>query len=82
MRLQSETGTMVVDYYPCKMEDGRVSPNFLVKVVRFRGIETMSTSVITRKKFVSECQERIGIGYNVVDFNTVPRQGNPMAGAC
>jgi hypothetical protein len=76
MRLQSETGTMVVDYYPCKMEDGTVSPNFLVKVVRFRGIETMSTKIITRKQFVNECNERVGIGYRVVDFNTVPREGS------
>ena len=82
MRLQSETGTMVVDYYPAKLENGNVSPNFLVKVVRLRGVDTMSTKVITRKQFVRECDERIGIGYKVVDFNTVPREGNFMAGAC
>jgi hypothetical protein len=82
MKLQSTTGSMVVDYYPVQLSSGDISANHLMKVVKFQGIDTMSTSFVTKRTFERECAERIGIGYNVVDFNTTPQLGNPMAGAC
>jgi hypothetical protein len=42
----------------------------------------MSKKVITKKEFIRECDERIGMGYQVTDFNTLPQLANPMWGAC
>jgi len=82
MKLQSETGTMVVDYYPVKLPHGEISKSWMFKMVSFKGVDVMSKSFISKKQFESECDERIGMGYNVVDFNMIPQLGNPMAGAC
>lgn len=77
MQLTSTTGTMVVDYYPIEG-----STQFLYKVLKFQGIDTMSTKCITKKDFEYECRERIGLGYEVTGFNTEVKNVNPMAGAC
>jgi len=77
MQLTSTTGTMVVDYYPI-IGDTR----FLYKVLKFQGVNTMSTKCITKKDFESECRERISMGYEVTGFNTEAVNVNPMNGAC
>jgi hypothetical protein len=68
--------SMTVDYFP--LED---SSRFMVKVLKFRGIDTMSTKCITKKDFERELNERIGLGWEVTDFNTEVKNVNPMAGA-
>ena len=77
MQLTSNTGTMVVDYFPIKN-----STEFMYKVLKFQGIDTMSTKCITKRDFERECEERIGLGYEVTGFNTEAVNVNPMAGAC
>lgn len=77
MRLQSSTGTMVVDFFPVKG-----STQFMYKVLKFKGVDTMSTKCITKRDFERECDERIALGYEVVAFNTEEVDVNPMAGAC
>lgn len=77
MQLTSTTGTMVVDYYP--IED---STEFVYKVLKFNGVDTMSTKCITKRDFERECEERIGVGYKVTGFNTEAVKVNPMSGAC
>ena len=77
MQLTSTTGTMVVDYYPIEG-----STQFIYKVLKFRGVDTMSTKCITKRDFERECAERIGLGYEVTNFNTDAVNVNPMAGAC
>ena len=77
MQLTSTTGTMVVDYYPIEG-----STQFIYKVLKFKGIDTMSTKCITKKDFQREMDERIGLGYEVTNFNTDAVNVNPMAGAC
>jgi hypothetical protein len=69
--------SMTVDYYPVKD-----STQFLFKVLKFRGVDTMSTKCITKKDFERECAERIGLGWEVTDFNTEVKNVNPMNGAC
>jgi len=76
MQLTSATGSMVVDYYP--IED---SGNFIYKVLKFQGVDTMSTKCITKSDFDRECEERIGLGYEVTNFNTESVKVNPMNGA-
>ena len=77
MQLTSNTGTMVVDYYPISN-----STQFIYKVLKFQGVDTMSTKCISKRDFERECEERIGMGYEVTDFNTESVNVNPMAGAC
>ncbi len=77
MQLTSTAGTMVVDYYPISGDS-----NFVYKVLKFQGVDTMSTKCITKRDFEYECKERIGLGYEVTGFNTEPVNVNPMAGAC
>jgi hypothetical protein len=50
--------------------------------VKFQGVETMSYKCITKKDFERECEERIGLGYQVTGFNTEVKNVNPMMGAC
>ena len=77
MQLTSTTGTMVVDYYP--IQD---STSFIYKVLKFQGVDTMSTKCITKSDCENECEERIGMGYEVTNFNTEAVNVNPMHGAC
>ena len=74
--------SMIVDYYPIKVSaDADVSPNYMLKILSFQGTETMSKKVITKKQFEQECEERIGMGYEVTQFHTLPQIANPMWGA-
>jgi hypothetical protein len=54
----------------------------MYKVLKFQGVDTMSTKCISKCDFERECEERIGLGYNVTGFNTESVNVNPMAGAC
>jgi hypothetical protein len=76
MQLTSTTGTMVVDYFPIEGDT-----QFIYKVLKFQGVDTMSTKCITKRDFENECAERIGLGYNVTGFNTEAVTVNPMNGA-
>ena len=69
--------SMTVDYFPVKG-----STQFMFKVLKFRGIDTMSTKCITKSDFQREMDERIGLGWEVTGFNTEVKNVNPMAGAC
>lgn len=76
MQLTSTTGTMVVDYFPIEGDT-----QFIYKVLKFQGVDTMSTKCITKKDFEYEMKERIGLGYEVTGFNTEAVSVNPMNGA-
>ena len=69
--------SMVVDFFPIKD-----STQFVYKVLKFKGVDTMSTKCITKRDFERECDERIGMGWEVTGFNTETVNVNPMAGAC
>jgi len=59
--------TMVCDYFP--IVD---STQFMYKVLKFQGVDTMSTKVISIESFMAEVNERIELGYTVTGFNTKP----------
>lgn len=69
--------SMTVDFYPVKD-----STQFMYKVLKFQGVDTMSTKCITKRDFERECEERIGMGWEVTGFNTEEVNVNPMNGAC
>lgn len=77
MQLTSSGGTMVVDFYPIKG-----STQFMYKVLKFQGADTMSTKCISKRDFERECDERIALGYEVTGFNIEEVCVNPMSGAC
>lgn len=69
--------SMTVDYYPIKD-----STQFMFKVLKFQGVDTMSYKCITMHDFEREMEERIGMGWEVTNFNTEVKNVNPMNGAC
>ena len=69
--------SMTVDFFPVKD-----STEFMFKVLKFRGIDTMSTKCITKRDFEREMDERISLGWEVTGFNTEAKNVNPMTGAC
>lgn len=68
--------SMTVDYYPIKD-----SSKVMFKVLKFQGVDTMSTKCITKCDFEREMAERIGLGWEVTGFNTEVKNVNPMNGA-
>ena len=73
--------SMVVDFYPVKLPYGDISSRHMFKVLSFRGVDTMSKKIITKREFEREMDERIGMGWEVTDFHTIPQLCNPMNGA-
>ena len=69
--------SMTVDYYP--IQD---SSQFVYKVLKFQGVDTMSSKCITQKDYQREMNERIGLGWVVTNSNNDSVAVNPMNGAC
>lgn len=80
MKLQSNDGNMVVDFYPIKTPFGDVSKEWCLKVLTFMG-KTQSKKFLNRIEMNLEVQKYLShtIPYEVVDFNTIPQLANPFA---
>jgi hypothetical protein len=80
MRLQSQDGNMVVDFYPIKTPFGDVSKEWCLKTLTFMG-KTQSKKFLNRIEMNLEIEEYLNhtIPYEVVDFNTIPQLANPFA---
>ena len=76
--LQSKDGTMLVGFYP--IED---CSNYTLKVLSWKGIDTISRRCITKKDAIREINERIAKDYVITGDNIdLVQQYNWMAGAC
>ena len=81
--LQSKDGTMIVSFYPVKTPFGDVSETWTLKVLEWKGIETISKKFINKVEKKVQLREYAGYGYIVTkDKSNLPQLGNPMAGAC
>ena len=78
MKLQSKTGSMVVDFYPIKTPMGDVSKEWFLKTLTFQG-QTQSKTFLNRIEMNLEVIEYLTIPYEVVEFNTIPQLANPFA---
>jgi hypothetical protein len=80
MRLQSQDGNMVVDFYPIKTPMGDVSKEWYLKTLTFVG-KSQSKKFLNRVEMNLEIEEYLNhtIPYEVVDFNTIPQFANPFA---
>jgi hypothetical protein len=80
MKLQSKTGSMVVDFYPIKTPMGNVSKEWFLKTLTFQG-ETQSKKFVNRIEMSLEVENYLNhsIPYEVVEFNTIPQLANPFA---
>ena len=80
MKLQSNDGSMVVDFYPIKTLTGNVSGEWFLKVLTFQG-ETQSKKFLNRIEMKLQLDDYLEreIPYEVVDFNTIPQLANPFA---
>ena len=81
--IQSIDGTMIVSFYPVKTPFGDVSETWTLKVLEWKGIETISKKFINKVEKKVQLREYAGYGYIVTkDNSNLPQLGNPMAGAC
>jgi hypothetical protein len=80
MKLKSQDGNMVVDFYPIKTPFGDVSKEWFLKTLTFAG-QTQSKRFLNRIEMNLEVEEYLNhkIPYEVVDFNTIPQLANPFA---
>ena len=74
--------SMVVDFYPVQLSDGNIATGHMLKVLKFQGVDAMSTKCITKRDFDRECNDRINMGWEVTGFNTTAQYHNPIWGAC
>ena len=80
--LQSKDGTMKVSFYPVKTPYGDVSETWTLKVLEWKGIETISKKYINKIEKKLQLREYAGFGYVFVNDNTnLPQLGNPFYGA-
>ena len=79
MKLQSKTGSMVVDFYPIKTPVGDVSKEWFLKTLTFQG-QTQSKTFLNRIEMSLEVENYLNhsIPYEVVEFNTIPQLANPF----
>lgn len=79
MKLQSQDGSMVVDFYPIKTPYGDVSTEWYLKVLSFMG-ETQSKKFLNRIEMNLQLDDYLerDLPYEVVDFNTIPQLANPF----
>lgn len=76
--LQSKDGTMLVGFYPIAS-----SSNHILKILSWKGIDTISQKCITKKDAIREINERIAKDYVITGDNIdLVQEYNWMAGAC
>ncbi len=76
--LQSKDGTMLVGFYP--IAD---CSNYTLKVLSWKGVDTISRKCISKKDAQREIDERLALGYTETGDNSdLPQLGNPFYGAC
>ena len=77
MRLQSQDGNMVVDYYPVKTPFGDVSKEWFIKILTFMG-QTQSKKFVNRIEMKLQLDDYRNHKYDVIEFNTIPQLANPF----
>jgi hypothetical protein len=76
--LQSKDGTMLVGFYP--IQD---CPDYTLKVLSWKGVDTISQKCISKKDAQREISERLYIDYVITGDNSGhPQEYNIMQGAC
>jgi len=76
--LQSKDGTMLVGFYP--IQD---CPDYTLKVLSWKGVDTISQKCISKKDAEREISERLYIDYVITgDNSNSPQEYNIMGGAC
>ena len=67
MQIQSQKGSMVIDYYPTKTWDNVKLHDKVLKILTFRG-KTMIKRVISTEAYINEVYDRIH-NFKYVDNN-------------
>ena len=67
MQIQSQKGSMVIDYYPTKRWDSVKLHDKVLKVLTFRG-QTIIKKVISTQDYINEVYDRIH-NFKYVDNN-------------
>lgn len=76
--LQSKDGTMLVGFYPIDN-----CSDYTLKVLSWKGIDTISQKCISKKDAQREIHERLELDYLITGDNIDSvQEWNPMWGAC
>lgn len=76
--LQSKDGTMLVGFYPIAS-----SSNHTLKILSWKGIDTISQKLLTKKDAQREIGERLAMDYMITGDNiNLVQEYNTMQGAC
>ena len=76
--LQSKDGTMLVGFYPVAS-----SSNHTLKILSWKGIDTISQKLLTKKDAQREIGERLAMDYMITGDNiNLVQEYNTMQGAC
>ena len=76
--LQSKDGTMLVGFYP--IAD---CSNYTLKVLSWKGVDTISRKCITKQDAIREVNERLALDYVITGNNIdLVQEYNFMQGAC
>ena len=67
MQITSQSGSVVIDYYPTKTWDSVKLHDKVLKILTFRG-KTMIKRVISTESYINEVYDRIH-NFNYVDNN-------------
>ena len=81
--LQSQDGTMTVQFFPVQTPYGDISEEWCLQVLSWKGIDQISKKFLNRVEKSLAIRERLAYDYVVTDDNTnLPQLGNPFYGAC
>jgi hypothetical protein len=74
---------MVVSFYPIKVPAGNISETWTLKVLEWKGVDTIFKKCINKADRIREIADRLAHDYVVIQDNTnLPQLANPMMGAC
>jgi len=75
--LQSKDGTMLVGFYPIAS-----SSTHILKILSWKGVDTISQKCITKKDAIREIDERLALDYVITGDNVnLVQEYNTMRGA-
>jgi hypothetical protein len=76
--MQSKDGTMLVGFYPIAS-----SSNHILKILSWKGVDTISQKCLTKKDAQREIDERLALDYVITGDNIdLVQEYNFMVGAC
>jgi len=80
--LQSSDGTMLVGFYPVETPDGKISEEWCMQILSWKGVDQISKKFLNRVEKALAIRDRLAHDYVVTgDNQDYAMFGNPFHGA-